>query len=381
MAAGAGPQMIRVLQVLEATEGGTRRHLRDLVGALDPAEFGVALAVSCGRDPAFRDDLAGYAARGVPVSEVAMRRGVAPLSDLLSLVRLVRLVRRSRPDVIHAHSSKAGFLSRLAGAWCRVPVVYTPHVFPFLMARGRYAPRFYRLLERSVRGATAALIAVSEEEVREALRLGYARERVHLIPNGVAACGAGDVTVRATGDLKVVFFGRLTWQKGPDLVIEAAADVVAHVPHVQFLFYGAGELAEPLRVQVAERELAAHVQFKGACAQGETVAHMRGADVVVVPSRWEGCPYVVLEAFLAGVPVVAAAVGGVPELIRDGVNGVLVEAGDAEALCDGLLGLLRAPDRRLRLAQAGRVTAASHPLAGMAASVGAVYRCVAGLRK
>jgi glycosyltransferase involved in cell wall biosynthesis len=372
--------LIRVLQVLEATEGGTRRHLRDLVGALDPEEFRVTLAVSFGRDPAFREDLAGYAAAGVPVREVAMRRGVAPFSDLLSLMRLLLLVRQVRPDVIHAHSAKAGFLARLAGAGCRVPVVYTPHVFPFLMVCGRFLQRAYWLLEKGVLGCTAALVAVSEEEVREALRLGYVPERVHLIPNGVAACESGAVAVREAPALTVGYFGRLTRQKGPDLLIEAASDVVSHVPQVKFVFYGEGELAGLLRSQAAARQVAAQVQFRGAYRQEDMAAHLRESDVVVVPSRWEGCPYVVLEALQAGVPVVAAAVGGVPELIQNGVNGVLVEADNAEALCDGLLGLLRDPDKRIRLAKAGRVTAASHSLEGMAAAVGAVYRSVVSLR-
>jgi glycosyltransferase involved in cell wall biosynthesis len=378
MASGAGAPVIRVLQVLEATEGGTRRHLRDLVGALDPAAFGVTLAVSCGRDPAFRDDLAGYAALGVPVREVPMRRGIAPLADVLSLVRLVRLVRRVKPALIHAHSAKAGFLARLAGACCRVPVVYTPHAFPFLMACGSSRQRVYRLLEKGVCGLTAAVIAVSEEDEREALQLGHARERVWLIPNGVAACEAGGVSAREAGELKVAFFGRLTRQKGPDLVLGAAAEVVAHVPQAMFVFYGEGELAQTLRAQAASPALAAHVQFKGAYKQGEAVARMREADVVVVPSRWEGCPYVVLEAFLAGVPVVAAAVGGVPGLIRDGVNGVLVEAGNAEALCDGVLELLRDPAKRGQMAAAGRATVAEYTLERMAAAVSEVYRRVAG---
>jgi glycosyltransferase involved in cell wall biosynthesis len=368
--------MINVLQVLEATEGGTRRHLRDLVGALDPAEFRVTVAVSFGRDPAFREDLAVYAAAGVPVREVAMRRGIAPLADLCSLLRLVALVRQARPDVIHAHSAKAGFLARLAGAWCRVPVVYTPHAFSFLMECGRAVRRAYWWLEKGVRGGAAALIAVSEEEVREALRLGYPRERVHLIPNGVAPCEAVSASARATAELRVGFFGRLTRQKGPDLVLDAAAEVVSHVPQVTFVLYGEGELAEALRAQAQTLQLASHVQFKGACGQGEVLARLREVDVVVVPSRWEGCPYIVLEALQAGVPVVAAAVGGVPELIEDGVSGVLFEAGNAEALGDGLLGLLRDPGKRRRLAEAGRVAAASHTLAEMAAAVAEVYRRV-----
>ena len=368
--------MISVLQVLEATEGGTRRHLRDLVGALDPSQFRVSLAVSCRRDPAFRKDVAEFVSHGLAVCEVDMVRGIAPVADACSLLRLVRCIRRTRPDVVHAHSAKAGFLARLAGAWCRVPVVYTPHLFPFLMGCQPRLRRLYRLLERSVRGATAALIAVSEEERREALELGYAPGRVLLIPNGVAARGVEPVAVRQSGGLTVGFFGRLTRQKGPDVLIDAVADVVAHVPQVTFLLYGDGELSEALRARVQERQLAEHVQFKGACAQGDTVALMRAADVLAVPSRWEGCPYVVLEAFLAGVPVVAAAVGGVPELVRDGASGVLVAADDAEALCDGLLVLLRDPVKRRRLAEAGRDAVAAHSLAAMAEAVGEVYRRV-----
>jgi glycosyltransferase involved in cell wall biosynthesis len=367
--------MITVLQVLEATEGGTRRHLRDLVSALDPCEFRLALALSYVRDPSVRDeDLAQFVSCGVPVFEVVMRREIAPFADALSLLRLVRCVRRVRPDLIHAHSSKAGFLARLAGAWCRVPVVYTPHAFPFLMTTGKQRRFFYRLLERFARGMTAALIAVTEEEVREALKIGYARGQVTLIQNGVAACDAAPVRVREVGVRKVGFFGRLTRQKGPELLIDAASEIVAHVPNVSFNLYGGGEMKEALQAQVGERQLASHVTFEGECHLDETVALMRELDVVVVPSRWEGCPYVVLEAFQAGVPVVAAAVGGVPELIRNEVNGVLVEAGNPEALCDAVLSLLRDPTKRQRLAEQGRRTAASHTLGEMATAIGNVYR-------
>lgn len=374
MASAAGANVIKVLHVLEATEGGTRRHLRDLVGALDPAEFEIVLAVSCGRGPDFRSDMAGYASQGLTVCEVAMRRGVAPAADLASLVRLIRCVRRVRPDLLHAHSAKAGFLSRLAGLVCRVPVVYTPHGFPFLMECGARARRCYRFLERCVRGATAALVAVSEEERREALALGYAYERVHLIPNGVAACAGREAAVRDGGALRVGFFGRLTRQKGPDLLLDAAADVVSHVPQTRFLFYGDGEMAEALRMQRAQRQLTSHVQFGGAYAQGEVLSLMRQTDVVAVPSRWEGCPYVVLEALQAGVPVVAASVGGIPDLLQHNVNGICVAAGDAEALSDGLLGLLRDPQKRRQLAEQGCETVAAHTLEAMAKAVGEVYR-------
>lgn len=380
--AGSNMSEITVLQVLEATEGGTRRHLRDLVSALDASAVRTALAVSFRRQGSEREeDLARFSALGAEVSEIPMRREISPLADMVSLVRLVRCVRRLRPDVIHAHSAKAGFLARLAGAWCGVPVAYTPHAFPFLMGGRKRRRSLYRLLERSVRGATAALIAVSEEEQAEALGLGYAPERVHLIRNGVACGPAEPVRVRESGPLVVGFFGRLTRQKGADVLLEAAQEVLSHLPHVTFRLYGAGEMAAPLRRLAASRQVEPQVHFMGACRGDETVARMREVDVVAIPSRWEGCPYVVLESFEAGVPVVAAAVGGVPELVRNGVNGLLVEPDSPEALEDGLLELLRDPLKRLRLAEQGRASLAAHGLSDMAAAIGGVYQAVARPRR
>ncbi len=371
--------MITVLQVLEATEGGTRRHLDDLVSALDPAAFRSVLAVSFRRGGSRpEEERARYAARGVTVCEIPMRREIAPLADAASLARLVRCVRRIRPAVIHAHSSKAGFLARLAGAWCGVPVVYTPHVLPFLMGCGPGRRRLYRCLERAAKGLTTALIAVSEEERDAARALGYAGERVFLIRNGVTGPEAGPVRVRGGEALTVGFFGRLTPQKGPDLLLEAAGEVMTHLPHVTFRLYGGGEREAALRAQADRLKMPSHVRFLGPCPPEEALARMRELDVVAVPSRWEGCPYVVLEAFQAGVPVVAAAVGGVPELIRNGVNGVLVEPGSAESLADGLLGLLRDPHKRGQLAEEGRAALARHRLGDMAAAVADVYRQAAG---
>ncbi len=369
-----------VLQVVEALEGGVRRHLRDLVSALDPASFRCELAVSRGREPLGGDaELAGYAARGVTVHELPMRRGIAPASDLANLLRLVRLVRRVRPEVIHAHSSKAGVLARLAGAFCGVPVVYTPHAFAFLMADGARRRRLYRGLERACAGRTAVLLAVSSEEVREAARLGYAAARVRLIPNGVRLDDPGPVRTRESGELTVGFFGRLTGQKAPDLFLEAAAEVLSHLPQTRFRVCGGGVLEAAVRARAAALGVEGRFSLEGEYPQGEAVARMREVDVVAVPSRWEGCPYVVLEAWQAGVPVVAAAVGGVPDLIRDGHDGLLVPPESVEALSDALLRLLREAGLRRRLAEAGRASVAGRGLAEMAEAVADAYRAaVAG---
>lgn len=372
--------MIRVLQVMEATEGGARRHLRDLAMTLDPSEFRLEMAVSCLRDPDFRHDLKLYAERGITAHEIPMRREISPCRDLLSLWRLVSCIRAVRPDVVHAHSSKAGALARMAGALCGLPVVYTPHGLPFLMRCGRLAGRFYRLIERFLAGRTAVIIAVSDEELQACLKIGYAPNRVRFIPNGVMPVDELEIVIRNTGVLQVGFFGRLSPQKAPEMFLEAAAEVAAHLPQTSFTFYGDGDLAPKLSEAILRMGLSARMRLAGAYAQGEAVSLMRQTDVVAVPSFWEGCPYVVLEAFQAGVPVVAARAGGICDLIVDGDNGILTEAGSAESLCDGLLRVLRDAGLRERLARRGREALGCHTLAAMTSAVAAVYRQAAGRR-
>ena len=304
-----------------------------------------------------------------------MRRAIAPLSDLASLVRLVRLIRQVRPGLVHAHSAKAGFLARLAARICGVPAVYTPHAFPFLMREGRAAQAAYRWLERLAVPWTAALIAVSEEERRAALALGLAADRVRLIRNGVPPPDGPPPAPRAQPPYQVAFFGRLAPQKGPDVLVGAAREVARRRSDVTFRLFGAdGGLGAALKRRIADGGLSHVVRLEGECPADAVEARLREADLVVLPSRWEGCPYVVLEAFRAGVPVVAGAVGGVPELVRDGESGVLVPPGDAPALASALLGLLDDPARRRRLAEGARGAAAPLTVRAMAEAVDEVYR-------
>ena len=130
--------MIKVLQILEATEGGTRRHLNDLVTHLAPARFAVVMAVATHRTPDFITDLAAWRQRGLQIALLPMRRGLHPWNDLRALRQLLNLVRRTQPDVIHAHSAKAGFLARLVAKKTQIPVVYTPHGYPFLITTSRW---------------------------------------------------------------------------------------------------------------------------------------------------------------------------------------------------------------------------------------------------
>jgi glycosyltransferase involved in cell wall biosynthesis len=356
---------IRVLEVSEATAGGVRRHLRDLACGL--AGCRVSFAVSCERDGGFREDVAAFRAKGIVCHEIPMERRIAPFADAASLCALVRAVRQDRPDVIHAHSSKAGFLAREAGRLCKVPVVYTPHVFPFLMQCGGFR-RLYRALERLAVPWTAAVIVLSQEERDAALSLGFPESRVYLIPNGICPGPlASRVPPPAGKTFHVGFFGRFCFQKGADLL----PSIIHAAEGMRFFCYGDGGLLDSVRGQC-------EADFFGAYRQGSAVGLMQALDAVVVPSRWEGCPYVVLEAWEAGVPVVASGVGGITDLIQDGRNGVLVPGTDVAAWAKALAGLAGDPVKWSALVEGGRASLKEYALAKMVEATESVYREVCG---
>jgi len=360
-----------VLHILEALEGGTCRHVRELLPALSARGYRVALAASFRRNPALAHEIAAeFAACGTALHELPMRRAIAPLADLRSLSRLTRLIKTLRPDIIHTHSAKAGFLGRLAGAAQGIPVVHTPHAFPFLMEGGRCKKNLYRLLERLVQPKTAALIAVSQEEARAARELGFNPERIHHIPNGTRY---PSVSAPATAPRRAIgFFGRLCRQKGADLLLRAVAGIDAEV-----YLHGNGEDEAALRGQCRHLRIGHRVHFMGGCPQRDVVETMREYAVIAVPSRWEGFPYVVLDAFAAGVPVVAARVGGIPDIVQDGINGVLVPSGDSPTLAAALTTLLNDPLRRQTLTTTAQKTLLSYTLRDMVDKTENVYGALA----
>lgn len=367
----AFPKKPAVLHVLEAMEGGTRRHVCDLLPQLSARGYSVALATSFRRNPALRDDITpALASCGIPVHELPMRRAIAPLADARAALRLSRLVRTLNPDILHTHSAKAGILGRLTGAAHGIPVVHTPHAFPFLMEGGRCKKGLYRFFERLAQPTTAALIAVSQEEARAAREIGFPPGRIHHIPNGI---GTPPQPPPATPPLQAIaFFGRLSRQKGVDLLLRAVAnlDIETHI-------HGRGEDEAALRRQCQSRGLGQRVRFMGECPQSDITARMRDYPMIVIPSRWEGCPYVVLDAFAAGVPVLATRVGGIPDLIQDGANGTLIPAEDVPALSAAIAALLQSPTRRRGIATAAQQSLSRHTLTAMADSIERVYHKVA----
>jgi glycosyltransferase involved in cell wall biosynthesis len=345
--------------------GGPAIHAILLTEALDD---GVAFASTLvtGTTAHHEGDMLDLAtAHGVtPTLMQALGREINPLDDLVALAQMVRLVRRVQPDVVHTHMAKAGTVGRLAARICGVPVVihtYHGHVF-----HGYFSPtktRVFLTIERALGLLSNRIITVGDGQRDEIASYGVApREKLLPIRLGLELRPFLDAE-RARGELRaelgvapetplVGIVGRLVPIKAHELFFEAARRIHQRLPEAQFLVVGDGERRAQLVALVERLGLTEHVRFLGWRRDLRRV--YADLDLVVLSSRNEGSPVVLIEALAAARPVVATAVGGVPEVVVDGETGLTVPSQDPDALAEASLRLLREPDLGARLGAAGR---------------------------
>jgi glycosyltransferase involved in cell wall biosynthesis len=345
-----GGQRTRVLLVTQPTVGGAAQQVWQLASGLNARHFEVSVASPA--DGWLRERLLRHGGTHHPIGFV---REISLLSDLRSIVALGRLVHEIRPDILHAHSSKAGILARWAGRRYRVPaVIYTPHGFAFLQASG-WRRWLYLQLERlaSPFADRLACVSVSEREAAVHHRVGRA-EKIVVIPNGVdipqtpeAGKGALKALLGVGPSCQVVaMVSRLSRPKQPEDLIRAAARLAeSRTPsEVRFVFIGSGPLERPALSMVRSLGQESRVVFLG--DRSDVLTLMADVDVFALATASEGMPFTLLEAMAAGKPVVGSRVPGIVDLVFDGLNGYTYPAGDAVELAKRLGELLR--DERLR---------------------------------
>lgn len=343
--------MRRVLLVHQPVDGGVARHVADLAAGLTAR--GDYEVLVCGpRPPA-----GGPTGAGARHVHLELQRAVSPPADGRALASLARIVARERPHLVHAHSSKAGAVARLARlAHPRIPVLYTPHGYAFAGHFSRELERrAYREIERALALATDRVVCVCEAEARLACSLGPAG-RVRVVHNGIEppADGPPDPRVAALAARGPVLCALTLLRPGKGLgtLLEALPRVRERHPRLQLAIGGEGPDLDALRAQARAAGVASCVHFLGAVRDPASV--LGAAQLFVHPSWAESFPYVILEAMAAGLPIVASDVGGIGEALVAGESGVLVPKGDAGALADALAALLADAGRAARLGAAAK---------------------------
>ena len=353
---------LRVLHpITRLTLGGSSENTIASCVALDRAGYDCILATSFRESDA--SSLADARRRGCRVVDIpALGREVAPLADLAALTELVRLIRRERPAIVHTHTSKAGFIGRLAAVIARAPaVIHQPHGHIFY---GYYSPRrtaVFTALERQAARWTDRIITLTDRGAQEHLARGIGRaEQYVAVPSGVptaelraAAPPRGEARARLGLDpdaFIVVGLGRLVPIKGFDLLARALPALVAQIPSARVLLVGDGAERAHLGAIAASMGVAERLRMTGETT--DVASYLAAADVVAVPSRNEGMGRVIVEAMALGLPVVATSVGGIPDVGTDGECGRLVEPEDTDALAAALIELGRDPALRRKLGEA-----------------------------
>jgi glycosyltransferase involved in cell wall biosynthesis len=337
----ARPRILLLITLAET--GGAQSYVAGLLPAL-VGRFDV-LVGAYGEGP-LRDATLAAGARFIPLRHV--RRDLHVVHDVLGVVELAALMRRERPDIVHANSSKAGLLGRTAAALVRVPIrVFTVHGWAFKAYSG--APSaLYRWADRLMAPLTTVTICVSERERAAGVAARTCRaHRTVVIPTAVDARAAPE-SRPAEGTPRVLAVGRLASPKDPLTLVRALAGVRGPF---SARIVGDGPDRPAVEAEIRACGLQDAVEVLG--ERRDVPRLLAEADVFVLSTRSEGAPISVLEAMAAGVPVVASAVGGVPEIVEDSATGVLVPSGNAAALAGALESLLADPALRGRLGAAG----------------------------
>jgi glycosyltransferase involved in cell wall biosynthesis len=346
---------MRVLLVAAATAttGGGERHVADLLRRLPAAGVDVGLACPPG------GDLSALAqSLGIPVHMVDIAAGLSPVAR--SALRSA--IAGFAPDAVHAHGSRAAMFARIADPRPRERVVYTVHGIHIDKA-GSAARRAALLrLERRLRHRTAAWITVCGADLDKGERLRILnRERSHVVHNGVEMPPLVADSMRgefrselgvSAGTPLALSIGRFHEQKDQRMLLAAWAGVLGELPNAVLAIVGSGELEGQLRVRSVALSLGDSVRFVP--PRPDLAAAYADSDLFVLSSRWEGLPYVVLEAMAYGLPVVSTAVDGIPEAVMNEDTGLLAPPHDPVSLAVAMRRLLRSPEMRATMGAAGR---------------------------
>lgn len=319
------PRSIRVLHVAEVVQGGIATYLDELL--LWQGRYYGKPAVAL----LLPEDHIQYlsAATRQAVTLFPYQRSGRNLSSCLRLLTDLRKhIGSFCPQIIHAHSSFAGFITRNIGVVKDIPIVYTPNGWSFDRDDPVFLRKIYALAEKRQAHHTAAIVTCSEYETRAAVTIGIPRECIRIIPHGINTTRLvperRELSTRK-GPLKLLYIGRLDRQKGFDWLLDAFEPLGGDVLHLTV----AGSRVLAGQGQDVKR---ANIHYAGWVAQNDLDAYIDDCDAVIMSSRWEGFPFVALEVMRRGRALFVSRRGALPEMVGEGEAGIVFGLDDPDEL-------------------------------------------------
>jgi glycosyltransferase involved in cell wall biosynthesis len=321
-------------------------HVRDLAKSMQASGHDVVVAI--GGDGPFAQHLRD---QKIPVISIkSLGRSIHPIRDLKAAVELLAEIRKFGPDIICAHTAKAGFLGRYVANFLRIPIVLTAHGWSVTNKVGRRQGPVFRVLERFAAKFTDRIIDVCESERQLALSVGIGKPEQHaVVYNGVADIPLDLIASHApTHSPRITMIARFEIPKNHAMLLRALSSLRDRPWTLDFI--GDGPLLEKSKALASQLGISQRVRFLGSQSQPER--YLAASDVFVLCSDFEGLPLTILEAMRAGLAVVASDVGGIAEAVEKGRTGFLTT--NDEDLTQALAMLLENPDLRERMGREGR---------------------------
>lgn len=322
---------IRVLHVAEAA-GGVERYLQTLFKYNDKEQVENILVCSQNYDYKKFKKLADR------VIVLKMSHQINPFSDIKVEKTLRKIIKKIKPDIVYAHSSKAGALARIADLGLKNKVIYNPHGWAFNMQQSTKKRKIYKWVEKISAQFCDKIVCISDAEKESALREKVCRpSKLQVIYNGIDLDEITNTTPMTKTELQIPkdafvvgMVGRLSKQKAPDVFVKAAKLIKDKIPNAYFLMVGDGELRDQVEKMIHKFNLDSSFLITGWV--DNPIAYMKIMDIGCLLSRWEGFGLVLPEYMACGVPIVATDVDAIPNIIEDGETGVLVAKDDDKAI-------------------------------------------------
>lgn len=325
--------------------GGAQGNVLDLIKAFS-CHYSLYLVV--GSSGPLTDDVLKL---NFPVHVLpSLTRNINPYKDWYSVREMMCLIYKLKPDLIHAHSSKAGIIARIAGYLCKVPTVFTAHGWGFSPGTPKLRRRVAFIAEKILAPISSRVICVSESDRQLALKIGVGNHRVlQTVRYGIY----DDAVIQAQLTIqppRLIMVARFNEQKDQVTLLKAIAQLQHFSGHIDFV--GSGPSLESCKALADSLGISQKVSFLG--DRRDVPDLLARSQIFVLSTHYEGLPISILEAMRSGLPVIGSSVNGIPEEIEHGISGLVVPPRDPFALAAAIQTLSESPDLRLSMGKAAR---------------------------
>ena len=350
---------IKIMHIVQSP-GGVARYLSMYLKYSDKNRFEHILICSLDYKMEKMESLVEH------IEYLSMGRQISIINDAKGIWAIRKFIKKYMPDVIYAHSSKAGALGRLADVGFKNIVLYNPHGWAFNMNDiSAIKKKVYALIEKVLSYKTDMIIAISAWEKESAAKYKICcSDKIHIIPSGVDVCLYDEKQRRydlnrsklnISVDAYVIgMVGRISYGKGPDLFVKAAALIKNKIPNAFFVIVGEGEERSSIENLLSEMGLKEDFLITGWVSN--PMEYIQLFDQAMLLTRWEGFGLVLTEYMLAEKPIITTRVGAVPDLMQHGKNGVMIDVGDIEGIAEASYKLYTDNEYRQTLVSNGRLT-------------------------